>query len=220
LDFWDMLRRRRMQRFFTLILLLLVAWAGYHFGKRAEPVPPFEEPSRIVVQPTPNTIVALRRLAELETAEFAIERVIDIRDKQSHLWGLIRAEDALLLIAGGRVRAGINLAALPEGAIVSDWEQRRVQVRLPAARVLSAHLEEERTYVHTRHTDSLAERKETLESDARRAAEQELEQAAISGGILKMATDNARLTVESLLYSLGFLEVQVTFEAESQKLPK
>jgi Protein of unknown function (DUF4230) len=123
------------------------------------------------------------------------------------------------MVAGGQVRAGIDLANLSDGAIVTDWEKRRVAVRLPTVKILSRHLDEGRTYVHTRQTDRLAERKESLEAEARRAAEQELERAAISGGILRIARENAQNTVQSLLRSLGFEEVLVTFESEPPHLP-
>jgi hypothetical protein len=202
-----------MSRFVTLVALLCALYAGYRWGEHAEPAPatPSPPPSRVVVENTPSTIVALRRLARLEVAEFAIERVIDARDQQSHLFGLVQAEDAVLLIAGGRVSAGVDLTDLPEHAVVANWEARTVEVHLPPVRVLTSHLDEGRTYVHTRKTDAFAIRKESLETDARRAAESELEQAAIQGGILKMGTDNARSTVESLLLSLGFQKATITF---------
>jgi hypothetical protein len=208
-----------MKSLFTLLLLIAAGYLGYRCGSDRKVSLPPEPTTRTVVAPSPNTIVALRRLAELKTAEFAIERVIDIRDKQSHLFGLVQAEDALLLIAGGRVSAGIDLTHLKEGAIVSNWEARRIVVELPSAQILDAHIDEQRTYVHSRRTDSLAARKETLESDARREAERELERGALSGGILKMANENAKATVESLLHSLGFVDVQVRIAAPESSTP-
>lgn len=207
-----------MGRFLSLVALFLAAYVGYRWAKREAPSAPSE--SRVEVERTPNVVVALRRLQRLETAEFAIERVMDVRDKQSRLGGLVQAEDALLLIASGLVSAGIDLNELPEDAILAHWDERTVSVALPAPRVLHAHLDEGRTYVHTRRTDAFAERRETLETDARRAAEAELERAAIEGGLLKMATDNARATVESLLYSLGFRSVTVTFSQAPPDGPK
>jgi hypothetical protein len=199
-------------RLFSLLLLLLAGYLGFRCAKEGETPEKASVERRIEIEKNPNVIVALRRLARLETAEFAIERVVDARDKQSHLWGLIRAEDTLLLVASGVVAAGIDFEELKEGSIRADWDARQVDVRLPAPRVLRAHLDEERTYVHSRRTDTLAERRETLETDARRAAERELEQAALASGILDKAQENARATVESLLYSLGFQKVTVTFE--------
>ena len=52
--------------------------------------------SSIEVRPTPNVIVAVHDLARLETADYHIERVIELADEQSRLFGLLRAKDALL----------------------------------------------------------------------------------------------------------------------------
>jgi hypothetical protein len=77
--------------------------------------------------------------------------------------------------------------------------------------VFSARLDNERTYVHTRRTDLLAQRNEELESQARRAAEQTLRAAAEDSGILQRAQDSVGRTVTSLVRSLGYTEVKVDF---------
>jgi hypothetical protein len=64
--------------------------------------------------------------------------------------------------------------------------------------------------VHTRRTGLLAQRKETLESEARRQAETALGAAAAEAGILPKADENARKVVTELLRSLGFDDVAVT----------
>ncbi len=51
---------------------------------------------------------------------------------------------------------------------------------------------------------------QNLESDTRARAEKQLQQAALSDGILDAARKNARATVTTLLYSLGFNQVDVT----------
>ena len=49
-----------------------------------------------------------------------------------------------------------------------------------------------------------------LESDTRAKAEQQIQQAALGDGILDAASKNARATLTTLLYSLGFKQVDVT----------
>jgi len=46
--------------------------------------------------------VAVRDLARLESVAYHVERVIDVRDKQSLLFGLLKTEDAILLVASER----------------------------------------------------------------------------------------------------------------------
>lgn len=156
-----------------------------------------------------SVVAAVRDLARLESAEFHMQRVIDLRDRQSHLFGLVQAEDAVLLVAAADVVAGIDLTEMGDGDILVDETNRSVTLVLPPPRVLMTRLDHEHTFVHTRSTDLLAQRDETLESRARRRAEEDLEQAAIEAGILRRARRNAGETVGSLVRALGFERVDI-----------
>ena len=163
----------------------------------------------LVVHPQPNVLVAVRDLQRLESAELHFERVIDARNEETHLFGLVHAEDALLLIAVGDVTAGVDLSELREGDVTVDWEHKRAKLALPPAKVFSTRLDEAKTHVHSRTTGTLAHRKESLESEARATAEQELTKAAQDAGILDRANANAARTVENLVRALGFEHVEV-----------
>jgi hypothetical protein len=172
--------------------------------------PPARPPANVtVVRPTPQVIVAVRDLARLEAAEYHLERVIDLREQQSRFFGLINSEDAILLVAAGDVTAGVDLTQLRDGDVVVDTVKREATIVLPRAQVLSTRLDNERTYVHTRRTDALAQRRENLETRARQEAERTLEQAALTGGVLERAQRNAERTVETLVRSLGYTRVSV-----------
>jgi hypothetical protein len=164
-----------------------------------------------VIEPSPSVVVALRDLARLEGTVFHIERVVDLREKQSRFFDLVEAEDAVLLVAGGDVTAGVDLSGLAEGAVVADRATGRVSITLPRATISSCRLDNERTYVHTRRTDALATRRENLETRARQEAERTLEKAALDAGILAKAEDSVGRTVESLLRSLGYKQIEVRF---------
>lgn len=169
-------------------------------------------PDRVtIIEKTPDVVVALRELAFLEGMVFHTERVIDLRERQRALFRLVDAEDALLLVAAGEVRAGVDLRALSPSSIEADFERRIATIFLPRATVSSARLDNARTYVHSRKTDLLASRREDLETRARREAERSLEQAALDAGILEKAEQSVQRTVEGLLRSLGFESVEVRF---------
>jgi hypothetical protein len=140
-----------------------------------------------------------------------MERVIDLREQTSQLFGLVQVEDAILMVAAADVVAGIDLSGLAEGDLQVDPDRKGVRIFLPPPRVLSAKLDNERTYVHTRATDTLARRSEELETKARQTAEQTLREAAISGGILPRARANGTRAVEGLLRGLGFERIDVSF---------
>lgn len=158
----------------------------------------------------PSVVVAVRDLARLETVEYHVERVIDLRDSQSLLFGLIRTEDAILFVAVGQVTAGVDLGELSADDVVVDQRRSTATITLPAARVLSTRLDSERSWVFSRTTGALARRQEDLETRARREAERSLEQTAVEGGILQRARVNAERTVAAFVRSLGYDNVTVT----------
>jgi len=163
------------------------------------------------VRATPSVVVAVRDLARLEGAEFRIDRVVSLTDKQDRFFGLVEAKDAILLVASGAVVAGTDLSGLADGDVVIDATKHRVRITLPQSQVLSARLDDNHTFVYSRDTDILAERKESLESRARQEAERTLEEAARQGGIVARSNDSVRRTVDSLLRALGFTDVEVVF---------
>jgi hypothetical protein len=174
------------------------------FGCGARPGAP-----GVVVRERPTVIQAIADLARLETVQFHMERVIDMTDTQRRLFGLVEADDSLLLVAAGDVTAGVDLEELrPEDVEIASGRDG-IRVTLPRARMLASRLDSERTYVYARSTDLLAKRRESLEAEARRHAEQALAEAALDAGILTRAERNAERTVESLLRSLGHRDVEV-----------
>jgi len=171
-------------------------------------IPPLSS-SVTIVRPTPNVLVAVKDMARLESASFHMERVIDLSDKQSHLFGLVQSEDAILLVAVADVSAGVDLQQLKAEDIVVEPAAKRVTITLPPPEVFHAELDNAKTYVHARHTGALAARKENLETRARQEAERSLIEAALQAGILNRANDNARRAVEGLVRGLGYGEVEV-----------
>lgn len=172
-----------------------------------------------VVQPTPDVLVAVRDLARLESASFHMERVIDLSDKQSKLWGMINTEDAILLVAVAEVTAGVDLQKLTAADVVVDPARRSARINLPAPEVLHAALDNDKTYVHSRKTGTLADRRDNLETRARQEAERTLVESARQAGLLNRASDNARRTVQALVHSLGYDKVEVTVRSPNEPAP-
>jgi hypothetical protein len=174
---------------------------------------PFKLPPATVetveVHPSPDVILAVRDLHRLEGASFHMERVVEMTDRQSRLFGLIDAKDAVLLVAVGDVVAGVDLDRMTAGDVDVDWPARRVRLRLPAPEVFTTAIDNEKTHVYSRSTDVLAARKEELEGMARQEAEKSMTQAAIDGGILDRARAGARGAVEGLVRGLGFTDVTI-----------
>lgn len=189
--------------------VLGVAGAGalvLHLAMPAPLLPPLHE-TRVEVVPTPDVVVAVHSLGRLETESYHLERVVDLTDHQTQLFGLLNAEDAILLVAVGDVVAGVDLEHLTADDADTDWANRSIVLRLPPPSVFSAKLDDKATRVYSRTTDLVASRHEDLESRARAEAARTMEQAAVDQGILERARADAERALAGLLRSLGFREV-------------
>ena len=192
---------------------LLALGLGLVAGRFTAPAP--VPASSTIVRSTPSIIVAVRDLARLEGASMHVERVIDLRDRQSRLFGLLEAEDAIILVAAGDVTAGVDLGKLAEGDVVPSRDTRSVVITLPSVEILSVRLDNQRTYVHARNTDLLARRRETLESKARKEAELTLQESAKEAELFARAQRSITKTVSGLARALGYQNVTIRFASQS-----
>lgn len=187
--------------------VLCVALA-FFAGRSTGPDAPETAPR---MRSTPGVVTAIRDIAKLEATSFHIEKVVEARDEQSRLWGLLAPNDALLLVAVGDVMAGVDLSKLGDGDVLADATTRTLRIRMPAPEVTSSTLDERATHVYSRSTDLLAERNEQLEGAARRLAEEQMRKVAVDGGILERARASADRTLRALLRSLGYDVVEITW---------
>jgi hypothetical protein len=191
-------------------VLLACAAAAFELGAR---LPRGPAPT-VSARPTPNVVLAVRDLSRLEAASYHMEKVVELTDRQSRFFGLVEAKDALLLVAVGDVVAGVDLSKVGDGDVQLDATVNGVRVRLPRPEVLSASIDEAQTRVYERTTDVMASRNEQLEGLARQEAERAIRQGALDGGILDRARASAERTVRTLLLSLGFARVEITWGGE------
>jgi hypothetical protein len=193
----------------------LVAAAGGFIAARLlapAPGPRLEPDERLAT--TPVVLTAVRGLARLESVAYHMERVIDLKQRQPRLFGLIEVDDAILLVAAGDVIAGVDLAKMRDGDVTAFPAERRVQIQLPPPEILTTRLDNELTYVHSRKTDLLAERGQEIETRARQIAEESIRDAALSAGILDRARQSAEQTLTVLVRSLGYDRVDVTWSKD------
>jgi hypothetical protein len=156
---------------------------------------------------SPSVVEKIRKLSRLETVVYSIDKVVE-GQRESLLFPNFLAGDKLLLIAHGEVIAGIDLDQLKPGDVSVSGDT--VRVRLPAPQLLSTRLDNQHTRVYSRTTGLLVAADPDLESEVRKAAEQQIAQAAITDGILDRARENAKTSVTALLYGLGFHAVEVS----------
>ena len=156
------------------------------------------------ILPDPVTIIqGVRSLARLETIQYSVEKVITAETNQGPFGFLFG--DRLILVAHGIVIAGVDLEKLtPEDMQIRNGA---LYVRLPDSEIFLTTLDNDKSYVYNRDTGLLTHGNINLESNARRAAEDEIEKAAKQDGILEQAQRNAENYLYRLMRDLGYPEV-------------
>ncbi len=155
---------------------------------------------------SPTVVERIRQLSRLETVVYSLDKIVEGERQSAYLPSFLVGEK-LLLVANGEVVAGVDLSQLKPGDVTVKGDT--VEVRLPAAQVLSTRIDNAQTHVYSRVTGLLVNADLNLESEVRQAAEQQIAQAALDDGILDKARQNARTSVTALLYGLGFHTVDV-----------
>ena len=171
--------------------------------------------STVIEISVPTVVEKIQRLSRLETVVYSLDTVVE-GSRTSPILPDMLMGDKLLLVVHGQSIAGIDLSQLkPEDVHIDtsgigDAAIRTIHVTLPASQVFVTSIDEQHTRVYTRSTGLLVPADANLESETRAKAQQQLQQAALTDGILDAARKNARATVTTLLYSLGFQQVDVT----------
>ena len=189
---------------------LAVAAMTFGYLRESKPAPASEIR---IEHPTPTVLKDLRELSRLETLSLHVEKVIDAKDHQKRLYGLVDADDSLLFVATGEVVMGIDLAKLGDGDARFDETTRIAHVHLPAPEVLSTRFDEPHSYVHARATDLLAKRNESLESLARRDAVVAFAAAAKDPKAIDRAKEQGEKQLRGLAKAWGARDIVITWSA-------
>jgi hypothetical protein len=159
----------------------------------------------------PAVVQKIQRLARLETVVYSIDTVVEGAKSSAVLPDLL-AGDRILLVVHGQSIAGIDLSQLkPEDVRITEKNGlQSIHVTLPPSQLFITSIDNKHTRVYLRSTGVLVPADPNLETDTRAKAEQQLQASALADGILDTASKNARATVTTLLYGLGFHDVSVT----------
>jgi hypothetical protein len=153
----------------------------------------------------PVTVIReIRSLARLETVQYSVEKIITAVNRQGPFGFLFG--DKLLLVAHGTVVAGIDLRRLQLEDIRID-PQGTLYIAIPPAEVFMVTLNNDKSYVYHRETGLLAGGTKDLESEARKAAQEEILKAALEDGILTTALTNGKTYLQRFRISFGLKNV-------------
>ena len=157
----------------------------------------------------PVVVEKIQRLSRMETVVYSVDTVVE-GERPSPIQPDALAGDKILLVVHGQSIAGVDLAQLKPEDVRIDGGDADIHVTLPASQLFTTTVDSHHTRVYVRSTGLLVPVDQNLESDPRAKAQDQLQQAALADGILDAASKNARATMTTLLYSLGFEHVDVT----------
>jgi hypothetical protein len=193
-------------------LYLFVGWVG-------DLLPDFANPfdTRTIDRSGAALLTSLRNLEEYRAASGHFEVIVDIERDTSFVPSAIKGE-RVLFVAVGSVDAGVSFADLDESAVQVSDDRRTATIQLPPAQFHEPRLDLSRSYVYDRDRGALDRIGDLLNDDAGddselyRLAEQKLATAARDGsGLLTRAEQNTRTMLTSLLRSLGFTRIEISY---------
>jgi hypothetical protein len=156
----------------------------------------------------PAVVREIQRLSELVTVKYSIQKVIGLKEEKVPF-----GSESILLMVQAKVLGGIDLSALTPQSVTLDTGGRSVSISLPAPQIMHAFVDETQTKVWDRTktwwTPWVPFNPE-LEQNARRAALEAVQAAALEMGILSNAQQNAETTIREFLRPLGFDSVAFT----------
>lgn len=163
----------------------------------------------------PPLLTSLTDLAEYRAASANFQVVVDLEQDTKYLPSFIKGE-RVIMVAAGNVDAAVDFSALREENIEVSADRRTVRITLPAPKLTDVRLDNDKTYVADRQR-GIADRiggvfgNPANDQHLYQAAETKLAEAAKSSTVLDLAKANTRAMLTSLLKSLGFENVTVTF---------
>jgi hypothetical protein len=176
--------------------------------------------SRTVDRGGPAVLQSIRDLRELRAASGHFEVIVDL-ERDTKLPAAILGE-RVLFVAVGDVDATVDLADISAEDVAVSSDRRSATITLPRPRLSDAQLDLRRSYVYDRQRGVLDEIGGLFgdggggDREVYLAAQRKLNEAARNGaGLIPRAEQNTRRTLESLLSSLGFTDVDVRFEPQT-----
>ncbi len=202
---------------------LLISAAVRDAGNRVANVGDGMNPANIVATlvpaatPTiivrPPAVLQVRAISELASAQSLMSTVVEV--EKARVGNVIY--EKLVLIACGRVKAGIDLTQLKESDVTVSDDGKTVRVNMPKAQLLDAYLIDDSTQpcttkVYDRTNLILLEETKELEGQAREKALEAIRQTATQSGLLSDAERNARIAIERILLNAGYEKVEFVTE--------
>jgi hypothetical protein len=199
------------------VLLLVVLLAVSSLGTlRWWPSFPNPFGAREVDRSQPVLLKAIEDLEMFKAATGNFQVVVDLEEGARGIPLVVKGERTLF-VAGGSVDAEVDFSGIGEGAIKVSPDGERVEITLPRARLTQARVDPAQSRVFSRERGlldrlgSVLSDNPTSERELYQLAQARMQTAAAQSDLLARAEQNTRAMLESMLGSLGYRDVTVTF---------
>jgi hypothetical protein len=152
----------------------------------------------------PAVVQQIQRLSELVTVKYSIQKVVGLEEQKVPF-----GSEKVLLMVQATVLGGVDLSQMSTQDITAA-DASSVTIRLPAPRVMHVFVNDNETKVWDRSKTwwtPWVDFNPELEQNARRAALEAVQQAALQMGILSNAQQNAENTLHEFLRTSGISNV-------------
>jgi hypothetical protein len=183
---------------------------------------PFAQTTTVSSQPA--ILKSITALSRYEAASGEFQVVVDITKREGFLPSFL-AGSQTLFIGQGSVIAYVNFGNL-KGPAITTSSDKSVTIRLPRAQLEPAVLNVSQSYVYAEQQGVLNRvgnffsGNPNSQQQAYILAEQKIQTAAAASSLVKDAEANTRAMLDSMLSSLGFQHVSITFDLESALAPR
>jgi hypothetical protein len=198
-----------------LVIVSLVA--GFNWVR--DLIPSFDNPfsSETIERTSPPVLQSIQDLGEFRAAAGNYQVIVDV-EKDTKLPSELLGERTLF-VAKGSVDAGVDLRAVGADDVQVSADRRAATITLPHAVLYPAELDLAESYVYERDRGLFNAIGDVFsdgggsERELYLVAERKLTEAAGgTSGLKARAEENTRVTLTSLLGSLGFMHVTIRFE--------
>ncbi len=161
--------------------------------------------------PTPLPLPKWSALGDLSSVAYTASTVVEMSRPRQGIGGVLLGADRVVLMAAGRIRAGVDLSKLKPSDVQING--RSIKLKLPRAQVLTVELLPEASRVFDSQRSWLFSEYEGLELEAMSEARRKLRaEAERDAAMLEMAETMTRLQLAEFLRKAGFEQVEIEFE--------
>lgn len=166
----------------------------------------------------PVLLKSIQDLSRYVAAEGSFQVLIDVQENKKFIPDFLYNKRTLF-IGAGTVDAYVDFSTISQGAVKESADHKSVELTLPAPQLGKPNLDHDRSYVFAEERGAANRIGDLFKNDPNRQqqlyqlAEDKLAAAARDSELQARAERNTRAMLESMLKSLGYEKVTITFTA-------